>query len=187
METSHAVHRFTVDEYEQAVEAGLFSRDDRVELVRGLIVDVAAVGSRHAATVKRLRRLFDRALGDRVMIGVQDPIRLPPDSEPEPDLCLLVPRPDFYAEGHPEPDSVLLCVEVAQTSVDTDRDKIALYGQRGVQESWLINLREDRIEIHRSPTADGYATVDVRDRAEVASPLAFPDVEFRVNDIIGSR
>ena len=84
-------HRFRVDEYEQMIDHGILREDDRVELIRGEIIDKMPVGDLHAACVKRLNRVLGKSFGDVVVIGVQDPIRLD-DSEPEPDLCLLVPR-----------------------------------------------------------------------------------------------
>lgn len=186
MESTHAVHRFTVDEYERLVEAGALTEDDRVELVRGLIIDVAAIGSRHAGVVKRLRRLLDRALGDRVILGVQDPVRLPPDSEPEPDVSVLVPRPDDYTTSHPAPGEILLCIEVADTTLVSDRDKIKLYAEHGIPESWLVDLREDRIEIHREPAVGGYRSVEGHGRGDRVSPLSFPDVSFVVEQILGA-
>lgn len=69
---------FTVAEYHRMVEAGILSERDRVELVEGEIVQMSPIGSRHAACVKRLIRLFDRGVGDRAIVGAQDPIRLAP-------------------------------------------------------------------------------------------------------------
>jgi Uma2 family endonuclease len=107
---------FTVDEYYQMAEAGILAEDDRVELIKGEIVEMSPISARHAARVKRLNRIFSRQLGERVIVCVQDPIRLNEYSEPEPDIALVQPRSDFYANAHPEPEDVLLLVEVAETS-----------------------------------------------------------------------
>jgi Uma2 family endonuclease len=112
---------FTVEEYHRMAEAGILSEEDRVELIEGELVTMSPIGSRHAACVKRLVRLLDRAAGDRAIVGAQDPIRLGARSEPQPDVALLRYRPDFYASAHPGPEDVLLVVEVAETSADADR------------------------------------------------------------------
>ncbi|SNB58133.1 Uma2 family endonuclease, partial [Thermoflexus hugenholtzii] len=91
---------FTVEEYHRMAEAGILSEDDRVELIEGELVTMSPIGSRHAACVKRLVRLLDRAVGDRAIVGAQDPIRLGTRSEPQPDVALLRYRPDFYASAH---------------------------------------------------------------------------------------
>ncbi len=113
MAVQPAPHRFSVAEYHQMAEAGIFGEDDRVELLDGEIVEMAAIGSRHAACVRRLTSSFYEQLGDQAMVAVQDPIRLGEHSEPEPDLALLRLRGDYYATGHPTPEDVLLVVEVS--------------------------------------------------------------------------
>ena len=110
-------HRFTVDDYHRMVEAGILSENDRVELLAGAIIEMSPIGPLHAGTVKRLLRVFSSRLGDRAIVGVQDPILLPAeDSEPQPDIALLQARADFYTQAHPEAADVYLVIEVADTS-----------------------------------------------------------------------
>lgn len=177
---------FTVDEYYQMAEAGILSEDDRVELIEGEIVAMSPIGSRHAACVDRLiQLLFDRVRG-RAIIRVQNPIRLSEFSEPEPDLALLQPRADFYAEGHPEPDNVLLVVEVAETSAGSDRTlKVPTYARAGILEVWLIDLADETIEIYREPSPRGYGEIRRAWRGDQLSPQAFPDEQFPVDDVLG--
>ena len=108
--------------------AGILREDDRVELLDGEILEMTPIGSRHAACVDRLNQLFSDQVRRRAIVRIQNPIRLSERSEPQPDLTLLRPRPDFYAQAHPGPGDVLLVVEVAETSADVDRDvKVPLY------------------------------------------------------------
>src|SRR4051794_17446086 len=100
-------HRFSVDDYEQMIEFGILTENDRVELIRGEIIDKMPIGDPHIASVNRLNRLLNRRVGDLAIVSVQNPIRLA-DSEPEPDVALLQPREDFYASGKPRPADVLL-------------------------------------------------------------------------------
>src|SRR5213596_2713588 len=112
--------RFSVKDYHRMVETGILTKDDRVELLEGEIVEMAPIGSPHQGTVDRLTRLFTSRLGERVIVRVQGPVVLASvesESEPEPDVTLLVPRPDFYTTGHPEAADILLAVEVMDTSV----------------------------------------------------------------------
>ena len=113
---------FTVGEYYRMAEAAILTEEDRVELIAGQIVAMSPIGSRHAACVKRLNLLLGKMVGDSMLIGVQDPIALDAYSEPEPDLVLLRPRADFYADAHPVAADVLLAVEVADTSAEYDRE-----------------------------------------------------------------
>ena len=78
------------------------------------------------------------------------------DSKPEPDIALLRPRDDYYSEGTPQPSDILLVIEVADSSLDFDRDtKVALYAEAGIPEYWIVNLIDNCVEVHRGPKADG--------------------------------
>src|SRR5437667_6134988 len=130
--------RFTLEEYHRMGEVGIFHENDRVELIEGEIVEMTPIGRVHAGTVDRIAQVFSRRLDDRVIVRVQNPIvftRLV--SEPQPDMTLLVRRPDFYASGHPGPADILLVVEV-------------------MDEVWLVDLDSRRIEVYRRPTPEGY-------------------------------
>jgi len=151
--------RFTVDDYHRMVEAGILSDDDRVELIDGEIIEMVAIGSRHAACVDRLARLCSAGVRNRAIVRVQNPILLSEHSEPQPDLALLRPRRDFYAAGHPGPQDILLVVEVADTSAETDREiKLPLYARAGIPEVWVVALAETHVEAHRKPSPGGYRT-----------------------------
>jgi Uma2 family endonuclease len=147
---------------------------------------MAPIGSRHAACVKRLNNLFSRQVGDRAVVGVQDPVRLDEYSEPQPDLTLLRPRPDYYAGGHPGPEDVLLVVEVAETSAEYDRQiKVPLYARAGIREVWLVDLAASAVEVYREPTPEGYRQVRRFGRGETLSPEALPDINLALDDILG--
>ncbi len=92
-------------------DAGILHEDDRVELIEGEIVEMSLIpiGSRHAACVKGLINLLVREVGDSGIVGARDPVFLPDDSEP--DVVVLRPRKDFYAEAHPTPSDVLLTLD----------------------------------------------------------------------------
>lgn len=179
--------KFTVEEYHRLSKAGILREDDRVELIDGEIVEMGPVGARHAATVKRIRnRLTPIESSGRALLSVQDPIRLGDFGEPQPDLALLRPRGDFYAAEHPGPEDVLLVVEVAETSTDYDRQvKVPLYARWGIPEVWLVDLEQDRIEVYRRPSAEGYQEVQMVRRGERVGPTAFPDLVLRTEEILG--
>ena len=86
---------FTVAEYHKMIKAGIFHEDDRIELLGGEIIHMSPIGTRHAACVKRLNYFLQNKLGNRVIVGVQDPFELSEYSEPQPDFILLKPRADF--------------------------------------------------------------------------------------------
>ena len=177
---------FTVQEYYRMAQAGILTEDDRVELNEGEIVAIAPIGSRHAACVRRSQEFFTLALGEVALVSVQSPVRLSEHTEPQPDLAILRRRPDFYAAGHPGPDDILLVIEVADTSVEYDRAvKLPLYARSGIPESWLVDLNQEVIEIYRDPSPSGYRTSWTVHRGERLSPLAIPDRELAVADLLG--
>jgi Uma2 family endonuclease len=175
---------FTVDEYHKMAEAGILHEDDRVELIEGEIINMTPIGSRHTACVKKLNRLFAELLGSEVIISVQDPLRLGDTSEPEPDIALLRPRPDFYAERHPSADDTLLVVEVADTSLVYDREvKVPLYARAGLAEVWLVDLVQQQVLVHRNPTAQGYQEVQAKRSGDRLATKALA-IEVAVDDIL---
>ncbi len=179
--------RFTVEEFYRMLDAGIFTEDDRVELVEGDIIAMMPIGARHAACVKRLNRLLSRVLGEQVIISVQDPLRLDEKNEVLPDVTVLRFRPDFYANAHPGPEDVLLVVEVAETSLAYDREiKVPLYGRYGIPEFWLINLRDNVVEVYRRPFAQGYKETLVFEKGDTLTPALLPDVHIAVQEIVES-
>lgn len=180
-----ARRRFTVDEYYQMARTGILGEDDRVELIEGEIIEMVPIGTRHAACVRRLDRIFSSKIGDQVLVDTQNPLRLGQNSEPQPDLMLLKPRDDYYASFHPRAEDVLLLVEVADTSVPYDREvKVNLYAKSGVNEVWLVNLQAQQVITCRLPSPSGYTEVKEYGRSDHISPLAFPGLNIPVQDIL---
>lgn len=188
MSAPFTTRRFTVDEYHRMVEAGVLHEDDRVELLDGQIVVMTPIGSRHAATVDRLTHLFSQRVGNRAIVRVQNPIVLGQYWEPQPDLCLLRPRDDFYASAHPRDADVLLVVEVADTSASDDRErKLPEYARAGVAEAWLVDLERDAVEVHREPGPEGYREVNVLRVGDTLVPLLFPAASIPVDEVLGPK
>ena len=177
---------FTVGEYYRMAEAAILTEEDRVELIAGQIVAMSPIGSRHAACVDRLNGLLHRQPGPAFIVRVQSPIALDAYSEPEPDLVLLRARADFYTAAHPSAADVLLAIEVADTSVEYDREvKLPLYAQAGVPEVWLIDLQKGHIEVYARPQSGAY-----QQRVEVAADATFTSptvsgLELAVADVLG--
>jgi len=185
MSTRRATRPFTVDEYYRMAQAGILGEDDRVELLDGEIVRITPIGSRHSACVDRLVRKFTEIPEERAIVRVQNPLRLSQHSEPQPDLCLVRPRPDYYSSAHPRPGDAFLVVEVAETSFESDRDlKIPLYARAGVPEVWLVDLEGRRVHVFRGPSGDGYRSAVKMGPGELVVPQAFPELTIPVDEIL---
>ena len=181
---------FDVDEYYRMAEVGILKPDERVELIEGEIRVMSPIGRRHISALIRLNRVFSRKLLDVAEVSIQSPVRLRPSVEPEPDVAILRLHPDEpnpYADAQPSAEDVLLIVEVAWSSLDYDLgEKADLYARYGIPELWVLDLTRDRLLIHREPTAEGYASVRELPRGETISPVAFPDVTFAADEILGA-
>ncbi len=179
--------RFTVAEYYAMADAGILSENDRVELLDGAIVVMPPIGDWHAASAKFFTNMMLPPLQGRAMIAVQDPVRLDENSEPQPDVMLLLWRDDFYRGGHPEPADVLLLIEVSDTTIEYDRnEKLPLYARAGIPEAWIVNRPARRIEAHTDPSGNEYATVRYFGPGETIAPQAFPDIVLEASRIIGN-
>jgi len=166
-------------------EVGILRHDDRVELIEGEIIQMAAIGLRHSSCLAELNRRLVPAIGDRALLWPQNPVRLPRDTEPQPEIVLLRPRTDRYARDSARPADILLLVEIADSSYRFDRlVKLPLYARAGVAEVWIVDLNRDVVEVHRQPTATGYASFEPVTRGGRLAPLALPDVVLDVDDAL---
>ena len=177
-------HQFTVKQFHQMAESGILSENDRLELIRGEMIDMSPIGTRHAGCVLFLSNLLILLLGGRALINVQNPLALDETSEPQPDITLLKPRPDFYKNSHPQPEDIFLLIEVADTTVKYDREvKIPLYAEANIPEVWLIDVNQEVVEVYRNPLQGVYQDVQKLVKNQVLSILAFPDVHINVSEI----
>jgi Uma2 family endonuclease len=179
-------HKFllTTDQYHLMHEAGVFQDGDRLELVNGEIQTMSPIGRKHVACIIRLVKLFEKKLGDRVMVSAQNSVRLDNHAEPQPDIAILKWRDDFYHEALPTPDDILLIIEVADSSIDYDRHvKAPLYAAAGIPEMWLFDVNQKIIEGYSQPSSNGYKLLRRYDEGDHLSILAFPDVTFNWNEL----
>ena len=176
--------RFTVHDYHRMGEAGILHEDDRVELIEGEIVEMAAIGTRHFTCVNGLTRLLVRSVGDAAIVSVQNPVRLDEHTEPQPDLTVL--RVRDYRESLPMPEDVLLLIEVSDTTLSYDRGmKLPLYARAGIREVWIVDLPGEVIECHTDPSGDVYRSLERARRGEKIESVALPELAFRVDAMLG--
>jgi Uma2 family endonuclease len=152
--------KFATEEYHQIITSGVLKEDYLIELIEGEIFEMSPVGFKHASCVKKINYLLAEKLGSKVIIGVQDPIKLNDNSEPQPDLVLLKPRDDFYATQHPTPEDIFLLIEVADSSIEYDRTfKIPIYAKNKVKEVWLVDLNQNLLEVYQNPQTNYYQNI----------------------------
>src|SRR3954470_23441098 len=112
---------FTIEEYERMIEAGVFGEDERIELIRGEIIEMPPIGFDHGNSVSNLVIALTPQIGKSARPWIQSPIQLPNNTLPEPDFALL--KPGDYGKQRPVlPSDVILIVEVSDTTLKSDRD-----------------------------------------------------------------
>ncbi|MBW4628845.1 MAG: Uma2 family endonuclease [Brasilonema octagenarum HA4186-MV1] len=144
--------RFTIDEYHRLIEMGFLREGDRIELIRGELIQMTAKGTPHTFCTTRLCRQLDRLLGDRAVVRCQEPIILPSDSEPEPDAVIARGDEADYLAHHPYPEDILLVVEISDSTLTYDqKTKLALYAEVGISDYWIVNLQARQLERYSQP------------------------------------
>jgi Uma2 family endonuclease len=178
--------KFTVEDYHRFIEIGIFKPEERLELWEGEFVEISPIGKRHAGVVAGLTAFLNHLFFQKFVIWTQNPIVLNDFSEPQPDVAVLKQRNDFYRQISATAQDVLLTIEVADSTVKYDRDiKFPKYAENGIPEAWLIDLENDRIEIHTQPTKNGYKLVKILHRGDIAESTVFEEIKIAVDDILG--
>ena len=178
--------RFTSDEVQAMLEAGILHEDDPLELIYGQLVVMSPTNDPHIVCINRLNTLFSRRLVaqniDDVVVSVQNPVRIDAHNEPEPDVVLST-----NLDGAPRPDDVLLLVEVSDTTLAYDRDvKRPLYARAGILEVWVVDLEARQIEVHREPDDDVYRTRHLAGLDDTVTPERPSSVgTLQVREILG--
>ncbi len=177
------VHRWTRQQYEEMVLHDIFQPGERVELVDGLIIDMSPQKSFHASTVCLVAEALQALFGAGHHIRVQMPLALGGNSEPEPDVAVVPGKTRDYVNAHPT--TATLVVAVADTTLRLDRKaKQAVYARNGIAEYWIVNLKNNTLEVYREPQGDHYQAQTLLNSADSVYPLAAPDHGIIVADLL---
>jgi len=177
-------HPISVHDYHRMAAAGILHEDSRVELIEGEIIDMTPIGTVHASTVAYLCKKLQLAVGNRAVVWPQNPLRLSEYSEPQPDITLLRPRDDFYRDAHPQAADVLLLIEVADTSIWSDRErKIPFYARHGIPEVWLVDVGNKSLESFRDPREGTYRDIRRIAAMDCVEALQLPGVQIDLSEL----
>lgn len=173
-------HAITVEEYTRMGEARVFDSQARIELMEGEIVEMAPIGSAHAAIVNTLAALFAR-VGERAIVSIQNPLVIGVHSVPQPDVVVLRPRPDRYFSAHPSAADAYLVVEISDTTLNVDLEfKMPLYARSGISELWVLDVGERMAHVFRGPEGDRYRRHIRAAGDDVVSIEALNDISVRI-------
>ncbi|NER94839.1 MAG: Uma2 family endonuclease [Symploca sp. SIO1B1] len=180
------IRLINVAEYHCMADAGVFHPEERVELIAGQLVKMAAKGTAHTVTLRRINRLFTRlSFQIEVMVQIQDPIVLDDYSEPEPDLALLRLEPREYIDAHPTAADTYLVIEVADSSFKYDSEtKAKLYAQSNIADYWVLDVVKRQLHVFRQPSNQGYQSEVILTEDDSISPLQFPEIKISIQEML---
>jgi Uma2 family endonuclease len=176
-------YRFTSEQFYRLGETGILGEDERVELIEGEIIEMAAIGPTHAWLLSNLLHAVMSQIGPDIRVDVQSPIHLGRRSEPQPDLCLS--RRHAGRIAHPTPEDIYFVVEVSDTTLEYDRDtKLPLYAAAGIPESWLFDAQARILERHTDPQDGIYRQILRAGRRQSLASTTLPAVTIAVDDLL---
>lgn len=179
------LRRFTVADYHKMSEAGVLTKNDRVELLEGVIIEMSPKGKRHAAATNRVTKVFIQTFGDRAIVTNQNPILLDDASEPEPDIALLAPQEKEYTDRLPQAADVLVILEVSDTTLKFDREtKGVTYAKAGIKQYLVMNVNARELIDMREPSPEGYRSYTTLRADDHINFVAFPEIEIKVSDLL---
>ncbi len=147
----------TVAEYHKMIKTGILQPHDKVELLNGQLIKMSPIGSEHAACVEKISELLKRLLPSNIMVRSQNPIILGDLSEPEPDLSIVKRKDNFYADSHPTSDDTFWVFEVADSTLDKDKEvKSTLYAKSNIPFYAIVNLEEKEVILYQQPRKGWY-------------------------------
>ena len=175
--------RFTVDEYHRMIDVGILAEGAPVELIQGALIQMSAMNGAHVECSGSLTALLFGQVGNEVRIHVQLPVRLPGDSEPEPDFSLV--RIGYGRRQVPDASDVFLAIEVPDSSLRHDRTvKLPLYAAAGIPEAWIFDLTGDRIERHTDPGPNGYQQIALAGRGKALPSTVLPAITLSIDAVL---
>jgi Uma2 family endonuclease len=173
--------RLGVDQYEEIIRKGIFTKRDRVELIEGQLVAKMTKGTRHSAGVTKSWKVIDRATPPGWHVRVEAPVRIPSQSSmPEPDISVARGEIDDYLDRNPDPVDIALVVEVSDTSLDEDRTMASIYGGGGIPAYWIVNVADRQLEVYSNPVGGAYPAPTILGETESVELILDGQVVARI-------
>jgi Uma2 family endonuclease len=162
---------------------------NRLYLIDGEILEMPPPGPPHSMSVALLDYWCKSVFGSGYVVRVQDALPLGINTDPLPDVAVVVGQPrDFTAH----PTTAELVVEVADSSLATDTGyKANLYAAAGIKDYWVIDVDHRRLFVFRDPRPDPAAAYGhayfhqiTLGPTDAIAPLAAPHAQVTVADLL---
>lgn len=181
--TNLTTAKWTIEDYHQMIATGILD-DRKVELLKGEIIEMSPEGIPHSYFSSEAGEYLINLLGNRAKVLIGKPITLPNQSEPEPDITIAQRLGKEYLDHHPYPENIFWVIEYSNSSLEKDLQiKPQIYGEAGIPEYWVIDLKQKQLTVFRHPTPNGYQS-QFRQQEENISPVCFPDLNIAINALI---
>lgn len=181
------VIKWTKEEYYKMAELGFF-HGKRVELIEGEIIEMSPMKSPHATAVSLVYEILREIFDNNYFIRNQQPLSFSKITEPEPDLAVIKGKIRDFNTAHPK--TAELVVEISDATLYFDRGtKSNLYAKNKIQDYWIVNLKDKRLEVYRRPIKDKksgyiYSEIQIFTEQDEVSPLAASDAKIKVSDLL---
>lgn len=179
-----ARRRITCEDYERMMDAGIFKPGERLELINGELIEMSPIYTPHSAHISKTNRYLMNIISDDLMVRTENPIQIGQHSYPEPDICVVKFREDYYRHQHPLLTDIALIAEVADSSLEYDRKvKAPLYANAGIQEYWIIDVIAETIEVYTASKGEVYQKKVILKEGDKYKSKAL-GIEIAVSDIL---
>ena len=184
--------KFTIEEYHRLIDLGFFTENDRIELIRGEIIEIAAKRTPHSVCNSQLWKQLYKLVGNQAEIRVQEPIVLFNHSEPEPDVVVARKKDDNYLSTHPSAADIILVIEISDSTLKYDspketlrerETKLPLYAEAGIKDYWIINLVARHLEVHTNPFSNAQGEFAYRNKTIVLPDEIIDIPEFTSSNL----
>lgn len=178
-----ATRLWTVEEYHHMVEVGIISPDERVELIEGEVISMAAKKPPHVIVTELISEYLRELCREVAYIRTQDPVFLNDCSEPEPDIAVVMPPLRRYLDHHPNTEEIFLIIEVADATMKLDTTKkAAAYASSKIADYWVVDAPARQVHVFREPVAGTYTQKSMWGENCTIKLLAFPQIEVVFRD-----
>ena len=177
--------RRPVAEYYKLYELFLIDTDtfEKSEIIDVELIRKMSIGDRHAWIVTFLTRFFILNLPETIQVQGQNPLHLGDYDEPEPDI-VLSDLTKYDGKRHPRPAETILVIEVAESSLRTDRTtKLSLYATNEIPESWIVNIPNQVVEVYTKPELGVYGSTEIFELGSVVTSSRLPDISLPVEKL----
>ncbi|MBC1241466.1 Uma2 family endonuclease [Nostoc sp. 2RC] len=178
---------FNIQEYHRLIELGFLTENERIELIRGELIQMTAKGTPHSSCTSSVVNELVVLLYNQAIVRGQEPISLPPNNEPEPDVVIARYRADRYSSKHPSVEDIILVAEVFDSTLKYDtQEKLTLYAEYKIANYWIFNLVANCLEVYTQPFQDlqgnfNYANKQIYLPNAIVNIPQFPDISLNLS------